>query len=241
MKLSRPIALFFLSMQLLPTRSYSPIPDPSSVVQSRRAWLGRWVVASAAAAATTTGVLYQAGHNRAFAEEPVAGSSAVPLTDVYFGVGCFWHIQHEFVQAERDLLGRNDHQLTSKAGYAGGRSTDREGRVCYHNLQFVADYGKLGHGEAVGMTLPEDKIADFAQVYFDLFDPRTKDRVDPGDRGGEYRSVVGLPGGTQHPVYPKVETIAAQAGFKLKEGKGDDPDTFGKQIVYVYDTAKFPF
>jgi peptide methionine sulfoxide reductase MsrA len=244
MKHLRPL-IFLLSMQLLvPSSGYSPIPDPSSVVQSRRAWLGRCVVASAAAAATTTGVLYKSGHSRAVAEEPIAGvgsSGGAAPADVYFGVGCFWHIQHEFVQAERDLLGRDDHQLTSRTGYAGGKAADGEGRVCYHNLQFVADYGRLGHGEAVGMTIPEDKIADFAEVYFSLYDPRTKDRVDPGDRGGEYRSVMGLPGGTQHPVYPKVATIAAQAGFKLKEGKGNDPDTLGKQIVYVYDTAKFPF
>ena len=163
------------------------------------------------------------------------------LTNVYFGCGCFWHVQHEFVQAERSLLGRNDHQLTSAAGYAGGKATDSEGRVCYHNLQFVADYGRLGHGEAVGMTLPENKIADFAQVYFDLFDPRSRDRVDPMDRGPEYRSVMGLPGGRQHPVYPKIEAIASKAGFQLLPGKGDDPDTLGKQTVYLYDSTKFPF
>jgi len=163
------------------------------------------------------------------------------LTPVYFGVGCFWHIQHEFVQAERDLLNRNDHQLTSKAGYAGGKAADAEGRVCYHNFQFVADYGKLGHGEVVGMELPENKIADFAKVYFSLFDPRTKDRVDPGDRGGEYRSLLGLPGGTSHTVYPAIEAAAQDAGFRLEQGKGNDPDTFGKQLVYVYDSNKFPF
>ena len=51
---------------------------------------------------------------------------------------CFWHIQHEFIEGERSILGRNDHQLTSAAGYAGGKSTDSEGRVCYHNFQGVA-------------------------------------------------------------------------------------------------------
>ena len=33
----------------------------------------------------------------------------------------------------------------------------------------VADYGKLGHGEVVGMKIPENKIGDFAKEYFDLF------------------------------------------------------------------------
>lgn len=71
--------------------------------------------------------------------------------------------------------------------------------------------------------------------------PIFADRVDPGDRGGEYRSLLGLPGGTKHTSYPLVEEAAAKAGFKLVAGKGNDPDTFGKQIVFVYDTAKFPF
>merc|ERR1712087_875041 len=38
-------------------------------------------------------------------------------TPVYFGVGCFWHIQHEFViQGEKDILGRGPSQYTSAAG-----------------------------------------------------------------------------------------------------------------------------
>ena len=93
---------------------------------------------------------------------------------VYFGVGCFWHTQFSFVDAERRFLGRNDKELTSLAGYAGGKSTDSQGRVCYHNFQSIADYGKLGHSEVVGMSLPTDKIPDFAEFYFALFDPRTK-------------------------------------------------------------------
>jgi len=148
---------------------------------------------------------------------------------------------HEFILAEKEILGRNEHQFTSLAGYAGGKSTDNQGRVCYHNMMGVADYGKLGHGEVVGMTLPESKIAEFAAVYFSLFDPRTKDRVDPGDRGSEYRSLIGLPGGTNHPVYPKVEAVAMDAGFKLTPGKGNDPDTFGRRLVWVYDSNVFPF
>lgn len=155
---------------------------------------------------------------------------------------CFWHIQHEFIeQGEKAILGRKNNQLTSVAGYAGGTSTDKEGRVCYHNLQGIADYGKLGHGEVVGMTIPESKIPDFATLYFSLYSPKTKDRVDPQDRGAEYRSLLGLPGGMSHPMYKGVESAATNAGFQLVLGKGNDPDTLGKQIVYVYDTKKFPF
>jgi hypothetical protein len=98
-------------------------------------------------------------------------------TDVYFGVGCYWHIQHEFVMAELDRLGRSNKELTAYTGYAGGKSTDKEGRVCYHNALGVADYGKLGHGEVVGMTLPADRIVEFSALYFSLFNPKTKGTV----------------------------------------------------------------
>jgi len=67
------------------------------------------------------------------------------------------------------------------------------------------------------------------------------DRVDPQDRGGEYRSLIGLPGGTTHLSYPEVEKAAAKYGFDLALGKGNDPDTLGKALVYVYDTKSFPF
>lgn len=98
------------------------------------------------------------------------------FTNIYFGNGCFWHSQYEFVKAEREILGRSDMELTTRTGYAGGTSTDKEGRVCYHNLQRVADYGRLGHGEVVGLKVPREKIGEFAKVYFTTFDPKTKGR-----------------------------------------------------------------
>ena len=106
-------------------------------------------------------------------ETPVSTGSTSGLESVYFGVGCFWHIQHEFVAAERDLLGRSDQELTAFTGYAGGTASDKFNRVCYHNFQSVADYGKYGHGEVVGMKLPTDKIVDFTKVYFSLYNPKT--------------------------------------------------------------------
>lgn len=91
-----------------------------------------------------------------------AAVAAVPpqpeqTVDVYFGVGCFWHVQHELAMAEQTLLGRSPSEWTARAGYAGGLSVGKDASrpganslVCYHNLQRVADYGKLGHGEVVG-------------------------------------------------------------------------------------------
>ncbi len=61
------------------------------------------------------------------------------------------------------------------------------------------------------------------------------------DRGGEYRSLLGLPGGTSNPAYPAVEAAATAKGMTLVLGKGNDPDTLGTKKVFVYDTAKFPF
>lgn len=189
----------------------------------------------AAAALSAGALLANINPDIAMAADDVA-------TPVYFGVGCFWHIQHEFlIQGEKEMLGRTPLQYTSAAGYAGGKSTDKEGRVCYHNFQGVADYGKLGHGEVVGMTIPQSKIGDFSDLYFSLYNPKTKDRVDPMDRGAEYRSLIGLPGGVKHTQYGSIEKSAQNAGFQLVEGKGNDGDTLGKQIIYVYDSTKFPF
>ena len=190
--------------------------------------------------------------------DPVGSDSVVPhhgrqafaaatdetLVDVYFGVGCYWHIQHEFVQAERDILGRTDLQLSSRTGYAGGTGIGPEGRVCYHNFENIADYSKLGHAEVVGLKIPGPAIQNFSEVYFNLFDPETGDRVDPQDQGAEYRSLIGLPGGTEHPMFPAVKAAGYAKGFHLETGKGNDPDTFGnaeEKLIYIYDSDRFPF
>ena len=93
----------------------------------------------------------------------------------------------------------------------------------------------------VGLTVPEEKVKDFAKVYFSTF--VDNDRPDKNDRGKEYRSLIGLPGGIQGPSFSMIEQAAKEQGVGLKfmEGKGDDPDTLGKKIVWVMDTAKFPF
>ena len=68
-----------------------------------------------------------------------------------------------------------------------------------------------------------------------------QDRVDPQDKGGEYRSLIGLPLGNKNPLYEGIARAAEDAGFKLEVGKGNDPDTLGKKLVYVYDSNRFPF
>lgn len=49
--------------------------------------------------------LFQLSQSVAFAVNP-------PQPETYFGVGCFWHVQHELVNAEKSLLGRDDGDIT---------------------------------------------------------------------------------------------------------------------------------
>jgi hypothetical protein len=58
------------------------------------------------------------------------------------------------------------------------------------------------------------------------------------DRGGEYRSLLGLPNGAENPAYPQVEAAAKAKGMGLVLGKGNDPDTAGTKQVFVYDTGE---
>lgn len=208
--------------------SATSVPEDGSVESSRRDVLMRGL----AAAASVTASLCSTSPAYAADDE---------LIDVYFGCGCFWHVQHEFVEAERNILGRSDSDLTSRAGYAGGKAGALDGKVCYHNAQGVADYGKLGHSEVVGMKIPADKFEAFAVEYFKLFD-KDGNRPDQfGDRGTEYRSLVGVPGGKNSPYADMLVKASVATGDKLDfaVGKGDDRDT--AKVSYIMDTAEFPF
>lgn len=166
------------------------------------------------------------------------------LIDIYFGCGCFWHVQHEFVQAERNILQRSDEELTSRAGYAGGKKSGSSvdgGKVCYHNAQNIADYGKLGHAEVVSLRIPTSKFEEFAKEYCKLFD---KDGLRPdqfGDRGSEYRNLVGIPGGKSSPLADILVKASVAAGDKLDFaiGRGDDADM--PKVSFIMDTNTFPF
>lgn len=62
-----------------------------------------------------------------------------------------------------------------------------------------------------------------------------------GDRGAEYRSLIGLPGGVNNELYPEIKNIADKRGLTLKIGEGNDADTLFKKTVWVMDTATYPF
>ena len=92
---------------------------------------------------------------RAVAAQPLGDLAAVaPGGEVYFGNGCFWGRQHEFVQTERTRLGRSDDEVSSLVGYAGGFSAKgKDGKVCYYYGAPDTVYERLGHGEVVAALL----------------------------------------------------------------------------------------
>mmetsp|Transcript_20810 Transcript_20810/g.20030 ORF Transcript_20810/g.20030 Transcript_20810/m.20030 type:complete len:284 (-) Transcript_20810:234-1085(-) len=161
------------------------------------------------------------------------------LIDVYFGCGCFWHVQHEFVEAEKKILNRNDSSLTARAGYAGGLGTSD--KVCYHNAKNVGDYGTLGHAEVVAVRIPSSSFEDFTKEYFKLFDDKGNRPDQNGDRGSEYRNLIGIPGGSKSPYASKIISASQAVGDKLDfaAGKGNDRDT--RKVSFIMDTEKFPF
>ena len=179
-------------------------------------------------------------------EEPkplVVSDNDEDMIDVYFGAGCCWHMQHVFVGAERTFLGRSDDEITALAGYAGGSKSgeglDGQLAVCYHNSKNVAVYGDLGHAEVVGVKIPSENYGNFASVLFGILD-KNGDRPDKGDRGLEYRSLVGLPGGVNSPLYETLVKVA-DGLVDLPAGEGDDADTLRKKNMWVMDSDKFAF
>jgi peptide methionine sulfoxide reductase MsrA len=161
--------------------------------------------------------------------------------EVWFGCGCFWHVQHEFLEAERKLLGRSNAELTSRAGYAGGKAGAKDGKVCYHNAAQISDYGSLGHAEVVNLKIPTSAFPDFVAEYCALFNKEGYRPDQFQDRGPEYRNLVGIPGGVSGPLAKQLVDASMKNGDKLDfaKGKGDDADARG--LVFVMDTAEFPF
>mmetsp|Transcript_3273 Transcript_3273/g.9489 ORF Transcript_3273/g.9489 Transcript_3273/m.9489 type:complete len:273 (+) Transcript_3273:3-821(+) len=161
--------------------------------------------------------------------------------EVYFGCGCFWHVQHELVEAERRILGRKDSELTALAGYAGGLAGTKDGKVCYHNALQISEYGRLGHAEVVRLKIPPATFGDFATEYFKLFDDKGFRPDQWGDRGLEYRNLVGIPGGGSSPLAKTLIESSKSAGDKLDIAKGTGDDADKPAVTWVMDTAQFPF
>ena len=119
-------------------------------------------------------------------------------------------MQHDFIVAEEKILGRDGNSFTTVVGYAGGTKVGKDGKVCYHNMLFDSDYGKLGHTEVVAVRVPADRLLFFCEQYLREFSSKGI-RNDPQDRGGEYRSAIGLPGGFSHPAVAILQDFARSA------------------------------
>lgn len=207
---------------------------------SRRSFL------TAAAGAGAAGLLTLTTTQPAIANAVGVEEDEEQLIDVYFGCGCFWHVQHEFVEAERRILNRSDDMLTARAGYAGGKAGSLDGKVCYHNSRRISDYGPLGHAEVVSLRIPPSSYKEFALEYTKLFDKNGFRPDQAGDRGSEYRNLVGFPGGAgksggDDNVYlEQLVEASKENGDKLAfaEGVGDDPDR--RALVFVMNTERYP-
>ncbi len=210
--------------------SPAPTGRPKSAEFSRRALLRR-------SFATTIAVPFTTLANDAANANAVETNEE--LIDVYFGCGCFWHVQHEFVEAEKKILKRDDSSFTARAGYAGGLGSSD--KVCYHNALNVGDYGSLGHAEVVALSIPPSAFEDFAREYFKLFDKKGNRPDQNGDRGPEYRNLIGIPGGSKSPYAGKIIEASQAEGDRLDfaVGKGNDRDA--RAVSFIMDSTKFPF
>jgi len=183
---------------------------------------------------------------------PAHGAVSGPPVDMYFGQGSFWQVQSDCTSLESQLLSRTGTAITSISGYAGGQPVNNQ-LVCYHNLEYPRrDYAILGHAEAVQVAgVPPDKVVDFAKAFLDsvpvpVNESDSDRKGEEGEsedgvrRGPEYRSMLGLPGGSESPYFQDI--LEASGGrLKLAVGKGSDPSTAGTDVVWIYDSSKFPF
>lgn len=181
----------------------------------------------------------------------VAGSAIEP---VYFGNGCFWGRQYDFVKAEEDM-GRTGKDISAVVGYAGGRQTSPSNKVCYYYTPEVDTiYEKLGHAEVVKVELrgeeKDDQFRKYAKTYFSEF-RRLKNgkmqRQDPQDTGAGYRNTIGIPGGVHSDLY-KILQEENVNNMDLREGSGNEYTGLGKateddelNTVWIIDSDKFPF
>ena len=189
------------------------------------------------------------------------------LTRLYVGMGCFWELQWATTRLEMNTWGRcttagngpnfvhpwragescGADSVTSKCGYAGGNGgLGAGGRVCYRcGLGCVDDYDHLGHAEVVEIALEtatlETQFRQLADDFFHEFTGPFGQRARPDqqmDRGPEYRSLVGWPGGVNSPLWP-IFQAANVHGMTLREGSGDDADLLN--VVWVMDSEAYPF
>eukprot|EP00238_Polyblepharides_amylifera_P002839 CAMPEP_0196584968 /NCGR_PEP_ID=MMETSP1081-20130531/49174_1 /TAXON_ID=36882 /ORGANISM="Pyramimonas amylifera, Strain CCMP720" /LENGTH=243 /DNA_ID=CAMNT_0041906363 /DNA_START=52 /DNA_END=783 /DNA_ORIENTATION=+ len=174
-------------------------------------------------------------------EEPKDDSKV----SVYFGSGCFWGRQKDFVDAEQGQLSRHIEEVSALVGYAGGKPGLAE-RSCYYGSPAKWVYENQGHAEVTQVDLrglqPEinAQMALFSTTFFDQFEDtgHGMGRLDPQDRGLGYRSLVGLPGGTSGELF-SIFKSKNKHNMRLVSGSGSEEEVFN--TVFVMDSLRFPF
>eukprot|EP00747_Dinoflagellata_sp_TGD_P208065 gnl/TRDRNA2_/TRDRNA2_81588_c0_seq1.p1 gnl/TRDRNA2_/TRDRNA2_81588_c0~~gnl/TRDRNA2_/TRDRNA2_81588_c0_seq1.p1 ORF type:complete len:331 (-),score=48.46 gnl/TRDRNA2_/TRDRNA2_81588_c0_seq1:43-1035(-) len=154
--------------------------------------------------------------------------------EVYFGCGCFWHMQFEFAEMEKHSLNRGPGQITARTAYAGGQPNP-DGMLCYHNLKGIAEYEKYGHAEVVVLTIPEGSFHNFTELFWK--NCPGGNRIDQQDPGPAYRSVIGIPGGSSSPLATQFSAASYPAEVAFPAGEGSESDA--KNTVVIYDSTKF--
>ena len=214
-----------------------------------------WVLASSMSIAPSFA-------DTSYGPTPTNNSLSTSTTDtavepVYFGNGCFWGRQKDFVDAEVSM-GRTGKDISAIVGYAGGKIQSPKNKVCYYYTpEKETVYERLGHAEVVQVELKGDNESEkaeeyrkLAEVYFNQFRklPNGKMlRQDPQDQGPGYRNVIGIPGGVDSPYFSELQKANVH-GMNLVEGKGNEWTSDGRptegdelNTVWVVDSNKLPF
>ncbi len=97
------------------------------------------------------------------------------LSEIYFGMGCFWGAERKFWHLEG--------LYTTVVGYAGGNTNDPSyEKVCT---------GTTGHAEVVKVVYDEKKIFlnDLLKIFWESHNPTQLNRQG-NDIGTQYRSII---------------------------------------------------
>ncbi|GMI21814.1 hypothetical protein TeGR_g9829 [Tetraparma gracilis] len=159
--------------------------------------------------------------------------SALSAPSVFFGNGCFWHMQHLLTtELEQGLLGRDTADLTSTAGYAGGKEEPTP--LCYPSEADFNNHEEFGSAEVVSVELEGvEQVEMAASIFFNDFARTGRDtwaRKDGFDQGAQFRAVVGLPGGLGG-EYGDALGKGNVHNMTLLAGSGADPDTYEENAV----------
>ena len=97
------------------------------------------------------------------------------LSEIYFGMGCFWGAERKFWHL--------DGLYTTVVGYAGGHTNDP-------NYEKVCT-GTTGHAEVVKVIYDEKKnnLNDLLKIFWESHNPTQLNRQG-NDIGTQYRSII---------------------------------------------------